>query len=158
MNYADLEVREVSGRAGGKVASLAALRALPVSRLQDGMIVTVQAADAGHPLLVTYDASSDAVASNTIFVPTEAPTAGRWKVANLRTTVSVAGQNEATPAITVTGIAAADVLIEFLVFASGVPSVRALSDFTISANTVTVVANAANNAANRYLISYIDLT
>jgi hypothetical protein len=41
---------------------------------------------------------------------------------------------------------------------AGVLSERALADFTIGAAVLNVVANAANNAANQYLISWKDKT
>ncbi len=71
----------------------------------------------------------------------------------------VAGQDETSDdTITVTGIATGDELVSVIVWASGVPSARALTDFSISANTLTVGANKANNAANKYEITYLDLT
>jgi len=72
------------------------------------------------------------------------------------------GQDEATPAITVTGIAVGDELVFFGVLASKASiatlAARALTDFTITADTLTVGANAANNASNQYFIVYLDLT
>ncbi len=75
--------------------------------------------------------------------------------------VLVDGQDETgTPAITVTGIAVGDALVSFLVLATkasiATAAYRALSDFTITADTLTVGANAANNTNNQYLITYLD--
>jgi hypothetical protein len=73
----------------------------------------------------------------------------------------VAGQDEGGDAtIPVTGIAVGDSLAFVAIEdgTSGKWTLRALADFTITADTLTVVANAANNAANSYIIGYVDLT
>lgn len=73
----------------------------------------------------------------------------------------VAGQDETgDTTITVTGLAVGDLLTEVLVFTPGTPAFvsRALTDFTISANTLTIGANAANNSAAQYHIRYQDRT
>lgn len=153
-NTGDALAQDVSGRFGGYFATTAALTALPASKRTDGMVVAVGAGN----VLWTFAAASSASATSRILVPDSG--SGRWLCAGGSTMkVSVvAGQNEATPAITVTGIAAADELVAFIVMASGVPTARALTDFTLSANTITVGANAANNAANKYLVYWNDLT
>jgi len=73
-----------------------------------------------------------------------------------------AGQNEtSTPNIAVAGIAAGDELVEFLVYdtALGTFTQRALSDFTVGAAQITVVANDADNStAKQYHIRWIDKT
>jgi hypothetical protein len=72
---------------------------------------------------------------------------------------AVAGQTEGTtPAIPVTGIAVGDALLEVLVFDTGVPSVRALADFTIQAGQITAVDNIADNNGNTYLVRWLDKT
>lgn len=71
----------------------------------------------------------------------------------------VAGQDETADAtIPVTGLAAGDELVGFIVMAAGVPAQRANADFTVGAANLTVVANAANNAANAYIVTWIDKT
>lgn len=75
--------------------------------------------------------------------------------------VLVDGQDETSDAtITVTGLAVGDALVSFIVLATkaaiATAATRALTDFTISANTLTIGANAANNTNNQYLITYID--
>jgi hypothetical protein len=77
--------------------------------------------------------------------------------------VAQAGQDETGDAtIDVTGIAVGDELIGFFTvdFAGGGNGIftRALTDFTISANVLTVVANAADESTNFYLIFWLDLT
>jgi hypothetical protein len=63
-----------------------------------------------------------------------------------------------TPVIAVPVLAVGDELVSVLVNTAGVLSERALADFTIGAAVLNVVANAANNAANQYLISWKDKT
>lgn len=71
----------------------------------------------------------------------------------------VAGQDETGDVtIPVTGLAAGDELVGFIVMAAGVPTQRANADFTVGAANLTVVANAANNAANAYIVTWIDKT
>lgn len=66
----------------------------------------------------------------------------------------VDGQNESTPAITVTGLAVGDRILFVKVYTTKASiasqAVRAAADFTVSLNTATVVANAANNSGNQY--------
>jgi len=73
----------------------------------------------------------------------------------------VAGQDETgDTTIPVTGMAVGDELVALLVQdgTSGVLTQRALADFTVGAGVLTVGANAANNAANKYVITWTDLT
>lgn len=73
----------------------------------------------------------------------------------------VAGQDETgDTTIPVTGLAAGDELVGFFVEngTSGIQTQRANADFTVGASNLTVVANAANNAANKYLVTWIDRT
>lgn len=75
--------------------------------------------------------------------------------------VLVDGQDETgDTTITVTGIAVGDVLVSVAVLATKAAistiAFRALTDFTITADTLTIGANAANNTNNQYLITYID--
>lgn len=73
----------------------------------------------------------------------------------------VAGQDETgDTTIPVAGLAAGDDLIGVFVQngTSGVLTQRANADFTVGAGNLTVVANAANNAANFYLILWADRT
>lgn len=75
--------------------------------------------------------------------------------------VLVDGQDETSDdTITVTGIAVGDALVSVFVITTKASiatiAARALGDFTISANTLTVGANAADNTNNQYLITYID--
>ncbi len=149
--HGDTLAQTVSARIGGAFATVAALKALPARNRADGMVCFV-----GTTPWV-FSASSSASATARILVPDAG--SGRWLCLGNATKVSVLnGQNEATPAITLTGIAAADELVAFIVMASGVPTARALTDFTLSADTITVGANAANNAANKYIVVWNDLT
>jgi len=74
----------------------------------------------------------------------------------------VAGQDETgDTTIPVTGIAVGDRLVSVMVQdgTSGVFTQRAISDFgAITAGNIAVGANAANNAANKYVITWMDLT
>ena len=75
----------------------------------------------------------------------------------------VAGQDETgDTTIPVAGLAAGDELVGVLVFATAAAIAtmvqRANADFTVGAGNLTVVANAANNTGNIYLIIWNDLT
>ncbi len=71
----------------------------------------------------------------------------------------VAGQDEtADDTIPVTGLAAGDELVGVIVVAAGVPTQHVNADFTVGAGNLTVTANKANNAANAYIITWIDKT
>jgi len=73
----------------------------------------------------------------------------------------VAGQDETgDTTIPVAGLAAGDELVALFVEdgASGKWTQRANADFTVGAANLTVVANAANNAANAYIVFWIDRT
>jgi hypothetical protein len=80
--------------------------------------------------------------------------------------LEVAGQDETSDnTITVTGISEGEELVLFGVFDPGILSVavptlhlRAPGDFTVQDNQLTVVANAANNSGNVYIIMWIDKT
>jgi len=65
-----------------------------------------------------------------------------------------------TASISVTGLAAGDELVGVFVQdgTSGVWTQRANSDFTVGAGALTVDANAANNAANFYIVFWTNLT
>jgi len=160
LDWGDDAAQVVSQRYGGPVADLTALAAIPPKRRRDGMVVVVMTA---NPVVAVFDASSAATASATVIAP--ASGTGRWLIqgssgGGMQVSL-LAGQNETgTPAITLTGIAVGDQLEAFLVFVGGTPAfaARALTDFTITANTLTVGANAANNAANQYLVFWRDLT
>jgi hypothetical protein len=105
---------------------------------------------AGEALVATIAAAGTAGALNVYMQPVIIPKPVE---------VTIAGQDETgDTTITVTGLAVGDQLVSVVVFASGVPTHRALTDFTISANTLTIGANAANNAANKYLVTYLDKT
>lgn len=81
-------------------------------------------------------------------------------------TAVVAGQDETMDTtITVTGIAVGDEVVSVLVFdpgdgmgASIAVTQRAAADFTVTANTLTIGANAADNTGNTYIVFYLDLT
>lgn len=157
-------LEEVSSRFAGGFATVAALKALGARARAPNMSAVVQLADTSLPKLYVFDNASTATGDDILYLtPSDSPTAGRWKlVQNKRVTKIVAGQNETTtPAITVTGIAVGDILESFMVFNQGSPgfTVRALTDFTITADTLTVGANAADNSTTKqYMITYIDLT
>lgn len=73
----------------------------------------------------------------------------------------VAGQDETgDTTIPVTGLAVGDELVAVFVQdgVTGVWTQRANADFTVGAGNLTVVANAVNNAANKYVIFWNDLT
>jgi len=73
----------------------------------------------------------------------------------------VAGQDETSDTtIPVTGIGAGDELVRLLVQdgTSGVLTQRANADFTVGAAELTVVGNAADNTANKYLITWVKHT
>ncbi|MDP9192294.1 MAG: hypothetical protein M3P06_11405 [Acidobacteriota bacterium] len=75
----------------------------------------------------------------------------------------VDGQDETSDTtITVTGIAVGDELafVGVLTTKASIASIasRALTDFTVSANTLTIGANPADNTNNQYFIIYLDLT
>jgi hypothetical protein len=147
-------------RAGGKVATTAALTAMKAAQRADGMLVQVQGSGSGLPTLWVWDDASTETAGANILAADDAPATGRWKREGgaLKIT-TIAGQDETSDTtIPLTGLAVGDELLAVIVFASGVPTARALTDFTISANTINVAANAANNAANKYLVAYIDKT
>lgn len=82
--------------------------------------------------------------------------------ATLFNLVKVAGQDETGDAtIPVTGAVAGDQLVQVFVEdgTSGKWTQRAIADFTgPAAGNITVVANAANNVANAYIIAWLDLT
>lgn len=90
---------------------------------------------------------------------TGAVTGVKLAAGTIRTNV-VAGQDETgDTTIPVTDIADGDELLSVLVLSltTGLNQ-RALTDFTIGAGVVNVVANAADNALNQYLIQWIDKT
>lgn len=151
LSHGETAGREATARFGGVVASTAALAALPADARRDGMVMLV---DTASPKLWQFDAASEASAGASVVEPSVGD--GRWLL--LTGTVKqrvVAGQAEAgDDTIPVTGIAAGDVLVSVIVFDTGVPSARALTDFTVSADTLTVVANAADNTGNQYLITW----
>lgn len=71
----------------------------------------------------------------------------------------IAGVDETMVAeITVAGMAVGDELVSVIVWAAGVPTKRANADFTVAGGKLSVVANAANNAANKYEVVWNDLT
>lgn len=71
----------------------------------------------------------------------------------------VPGQDETSDTtIPVTGMAVGDELVSVFVNTAGVLSERALTDFNVIAGNIDVVANAANNATNQYVITWIDKT
>ncbi len=77
--------------------------------------------------------------------------------------VIVAGQDETGDnTIGIADMAVGDELVCVLVLASAASvatiTMRALTDFTVGAGALTIGANAANNAANSYLIFWNDLT
>lgn len=121
-----------------------------LERANFGLGDSLQADD----IVATDTAIATAVAAHSAVV-SAVGTHGRLKQ------VLVDGQDEVgTPAITVTGIAVGDALVSVLVLATkaaiSTAASRALTDFAITANTLTVGANPANNTNNQYLISYLD--
>jgi len=108
--------------------------------------------------------SGDATIDNTGAVSLAADSVGKAEFAGgINKMVIIAGQDETGDAtIDVTGMAAGDELVFFAVIAATADvatiTQRALTDFTVGAGVLTVGANAANNAANSYLVFWNDLT
>lgn len=149
-------ISEISGRFGGRIVSLAALTAIPARNRENGMVVVVMPADAGIPELWTWDYACDVTADALRYLEADDSSTGRWRRSGSNpTTFVLAGQNETSDAtITATGIGASDEIISFLVFDTGVPTVRALADFTVAANVITVVDNDVDNSGNYYVVTY----
>lgn len=78
--------------------------------------------------------------------------------------LTVAGGDEAGAGvdITVSGMAVGDELVFVGVFATAAAiatlAMRPLTDFTVAAGKLTVVANPVNHTGNLYLVMYLDLT
>ena len=71
----------------------------------------------------------------------------------------VAGQDETMDnTIPVTGLGVGDELVSVTVWAAGVPTDKTLADLSVIAGNVQVDANAANNAANKYEVLWVDHT
>lgn len=166
--WLDMPMGALSRRFGGKVASTAALTALLAKQRADGMVVVVQPSGSGTPDFWVWDDAGEEAATANILEADDSPTTGRWKrtvssgaevPAGTFKFATIAGQDETSDTtIPLTGLAVGDELVMFLVFDTGVPAARALTDFTVSANTITVGANAANNTGNVYVVGYVDKT
>jgi hypothetical protein len=114
----------------------------------------------GSPLAVGVDGSTLEIASNALRIKSGGITKALLPGGFLKI-IRMDAQDETSDAtIDVTGLAVGDELVAFFVvdLPSTIWEQRALTDFTISANILTVVANAANNNGEIYVIFYLDRT